>query len=98
MEIPPSASLITALSNYTETRRAEAGETGQPAKTSKESQRTNESSAPGQRVQVSSEQQLQAARDAAQQTDEQAILRREAPKAGTEERPQPLGQIIDISV
>ena len=98
MEIPPSTSLLTALSDYTESRSAEAGDVRQQEKARKESQSTNQSSAPGQRVQVSSEQQLQAAREAAQQADERAILRREAPTAGGEERHQPLGQIVDISV
>ena len=104
MEIPPSAALLTALSDFTESRRAEAGEASKQEKSAKESQRTNDSTASSQRVQVSSERELQAAREAAQQAstagkdDPQAIFRREAPTAGTEERHQPPGQIIDISV
>lgn len=98
MEIPPSTSLISVLSDYTESRRTEANEANQQQKLKTKSQQTNDPTASGQRVQVSSEGELQAARDAAQQADTQAIFRREAPTAGTEERHQPPGQIIDITV
>lgn len=98
MEISPSNSLIAALSEFTESRSTGAAEARQQAKTKAETERANRSDATSQRVQVSSERELEAARDAARHSDEQAILRREAPTAGVEERFQPPGQIIDISV
>lgn len=103
MEIPPSSSLIAALSEFTESRSTTAAtEARRQEKTrveAQEAQRADDSAATDQRLQVSSERELEAARDAAaRQADEQAILRREAPTAGVEERHQPPGQIIDISV
>ncbi len=98
MEISPSNSLIAALSEFTESRSTGATEARQQAKTKAETERANRSDAANQRVQVSSERELQAARDAASQSDEQAILRREAPTAGVDDHFQPPGQIIDISV
>ena len=105
MEIPPSSSLIAALSEFTENRSTAATtaakEARQQDKTKAEAQETrraNDSATANQRVQVSSERELEAARDAAREADEQAILRREAPTAGVEKRHQPPGQIIDISV
>lgn len=98
MEISPSSSLITALSDYTESRSTQADEARQREQAKAETQQTSQSGTSSQRVEVSSERELQAARDAAQQADEQAVFRREAPTAGVEERYQPPGQIVDISV
>ncbi len=102
MEIPPSSSLIAALSEFSENRSTTAAkEARQQNKTEAEAQEARRANTPApanQRVQVSSERELEAARDAARDADEQAILRREAPTAGVEERHQPPGQIIDISV
>jgi hypothetical protein len=95
MEIAPSSALIAALSDYSDSRSSGATDARQQEKARAQAQQAN---APSRRVPVSSESELQAARDAALQADDQAAFRREAPTAGTQPQYQPPGQIIDISV
>lgn len=98
-EITPTNSLLTAISQYTETRKTQGGQSKETEEQKLAAERAQQAKASeSKRVDVSSNEDVLKAQANVRAAETESPFRREAPNAGHDNQPVPPGQFIDIKV